>query len=423
MYIICYLFRGAVGSKTEAFREEYRNLGELRSLFSHAVPFVALTATAMPRVEHVICSNLYMKNPLKLTESPNRPNIFYAVQHISSDIEKHFEWLVDEVRSGSCQRTIIFCFQKEHARRLQAMFFDAFPEYSGRENTSLPFEYYHAGTRDYVKEQVSESFADPHGVVKVLLATTAFGVGIDCKNTKRIIHVGPPSDIDDYVQESGRAGRDGTQSQAILLLYPGHASGRDIMPYMTEYVKNTERCRRQIIVEAFGMEYERTGEVCCDVCNPSSVLMNFQVPDAAEEEPNFKFAKDVESLLVETLQDNTRNTNIGFSGNSITSGCPRSLPKELLKKNDHISSAADVYRHTSVTDINTAEKVFVSFERFRTLAMFPNQVLERGTDELSDELKSISSTMSSSNRTSDEYEECFFRSESSDSAVEEEGDI
>ena len=260
-----------------AFREEYRNLVQLRSLFTRTVPFIALTATAMPHVERTIVSNLHLRNLIRISTSPNRANISYTVVEVSDDIERHFQWLVDELQNDACcERTIVFCYKKDHAQRLVRMFYTKLPQYSGTESDVIPFEYFHAGTRDYFKDKVIDSFATDHGTVRILFATTAFGVGVDCKNTHRIIHMGPPCDIDDYVQESGRAGRDGMPSQACLLLYPCYSSGRSLSPYMRDYVKNEAKiCRRELLMKPFGITKPERITPCCDICDSGCSVMNF----------------------------------------------------------------------------------------------------------------------------------------------------
>lgn len=403
--------RGAAGTKSIAFRKQYGNLVELRSLFVTHVPFIALTATAMPSVERTIVANLKLKTPMKFIASPNRLNIFYTNVHVNNDITKSFRWLVEELKENKlCKRTIIFCHKKEHAQDLFRMFFTEFPEYSGSEHTVNPFEYFHSGTKDYLKEQIVDSFSKSDGIVRILMATSAFGVGVDCKNTSRIIHVGPPIDVDDYLQESGRAGRDGLSSEACLLLHSGYASGRKLSPYMKEYVENRDNCRRTLLMKTFGINDPDKGDICCDVCNEGCSTIPFPCISADTNrtlDKSSKFHPETKDMLMHKLKDYWETTIVhGLSGTNFTSGCPRSVPSELLKNIQNIHSAEDVYLQTSVTDIQIANYVYPIFHQFRDELMFPNQDYEHGLFHGEDAESSSDSdtSISSSDESTDTFE-------------------
>ena len=142
-----------------------------------------------------------------------------------------------------CARTIIFCYNKLHARKLNRELFAEFPEYDGTDAKLCPWEYFHADAPEYLKAAIIESFADPNGIVRILIATTAFGLEVNCQKTHRVIHIGPLQDVDDYLQESGRVGRDGKQSEACILLYKNYSCGRKLSPFMREYVVNKTQCQ------------------------------------------------------------------------------------------------------------------------------------------------------------------------------------
>ena len=88
------------------------------------------------------------------------------------------------------------------------------------ENSTRLFAMYHARVSEDDKQLILQSMLNPNGICRVLFCTTAFGMGIDVPNVRTIIHFGPPSDVDDYFQESGWAGRDGIESKAVLYYYP-----------------------------------------------------------------------------------------------------------------------------------------------------------------------------------------------------------
>lgn len=111
---------------------------------------------------------------------------------------------------------------------------------------------YHSTTEDSIKDTVAKSFAVATGEIRLLFATVAFGMGVDVKGVNTIVHLGPPSDIDDYCQECGRSGRDGLQSNAILINYSGSSGWYKTSNGMKLYIKNEEKCRRELILQPFG---------------------------------------------------------------------------------------------------------------------------------------------------------------------------
>ena len=120
------------------------------------------------------------------------------------------------------------------------------------------------------KDEVLQSFSKTDSVLRLVVATTAFGMGIDCPNIRRIIHWGVPSNLEEYVQETGRAGRDGKSSVATL--YAGKG-GKHANAKVRNYVSNTVECRRRLLFQEFLLYTEFNIKVkgckCCDVCQQS----------------------------------------------------------------------------------------------------------------------------------------------------------
>lgn len=118
------------------------------------------------------------------------------------------------------------------------------------------------------KEEVLASFSQKDGKLRLLIATTAFGMGIDCSDIRRIIHWGMPSTLEEYVQETGRSGRDGNPSEAILYRRKGL---RQASLESLKYETNTTVCRRRLLFNDFIMYSESdvsvTGCACCDICH------------------------------------------------------------------------------------------------------------------------------------------------------------
>ena len=269
----CYsIYRG------DEFRREFSNLGEVRSLIPERVHIMALTATATITTRKSICKVLSMLKPSIVSQSPNKPNIKYSVVKKEVDIEETFAPLVEEVRRCrvSMDRVIIFCRTYEHVSQiylyLKSRIGQEFVEPVGAPDLAKYrlVDMFTACTTPKVKECIIRSFTDYTSPLRVVIATVTFGMGLDCSDIRRVIHWGPPTDVDSYIQETGRAGRDGKQATA-LLYYGGNDFKFDLIDKdMKTYCKNKESCRRELLMKDF--DRDPSGVVtsndckCCDLC-------------------------------------------------------------------------------------------------------------------------------------------------------------
>lgn len=248
-----------------AFQECYSHLHELRSLAPN-VPMIALTATATKLTEDTILNVLLMDDPYEIKDSPNKLNLTYVVECMSkdTDLEFYFGWLIDEC---SCQRTIIYCQTIKQCgfvyRTIKGMLGQNL--YAGNEKNVL-VEMLHSCTPAANKQNILHSFQSEGGSIRLLIATITFGMGVDCKGVHRIMHFGPSKTMEAYVQETGRAGRDGEQSIAYILYHEillNHVEGQ-----MKSFIKTSE-CRRQAFMRHFDsalMQPEKA-HLCFDNCS------------------------------------------------------------------------------------------------------------------------------------------------------------
>ena len=252
-----------------AFRECYAHLHELRSLASE-VPIIALTATATKLTKDTILNVLPMDNPHEIKESPNKLNLTYIVEcmHKDTDLEYYFGWLVDELKTKqvSCERTIIYCQTIKQCGvvygTVKGMLGDLM--YAGN-NENVLVEMLHSCTPAANKQNILHSFQLENGTIRLLIVTIAFGMGVDCKGVHRIVHFGPSKTVEAYVQETGRAGRDGVQSMAYILYHGillSHVEGQ-----MKSFVKTSE-CRRLALLKHFDsvLQQPEKDHFCCDNC-------------------------------------------------------------------------------------------------------------------------------------------------------------
>jgi ATP-dependent DNA helicase RecQ len=245
------------------FRPEYRQLGRLREDFP-GVSFHAFTATATERVRRDIVTELRLQQPLELVGSFDRPNLVYRVLRRGNLHGQLLTILARHERESG----IVYCSSRKEVEALAEWL-------KGEGRSAVP---YHAGLADEVRSRHQEMFLDER--VDIVVATVAFGMGIDRSNVRFVVHAGAPRSPEHYQQESGRAGRDGLPAECVLI-YAGsdfvrwkqmlegngewNESARTLLRDMERYAAGM-RCRHQSLVEYFGQPYERAGCGACDWC-------------------------------------------------------------------------------------------------------------------------------------------------------------
>ena len=173
-----------------------------------------------------------------------------------------------------------------------------------------PYAMYHSQTSQVIKDHILASFSKTDGLVRVLVASIAFGMGVDCKGLKTVIHYGPSSTIEDYFQETGRAGRNGEQSYAILLDYSGCTRSKNIKTAIKKYLRNHLSCRRELLLSIFGIMSHTVPQVsCCDICSKEDIdlelIQGFQSLNCQDSEEEYSSSSDSSNTsnykCVETL--------------------------------------------------------------------------------------------------------------------------
>jgi ATP-dependent DNA helicase RecQ len=252
------------------FRPEYRQLSILRERFPQA-SLHAFTATATPRVRDDIVAQLGLREPEVLVGRFDRPNLVYRILPLVD----RFDQTIEVLRRHSGEAAIVYCLSRKDTEQMAAVL----------QAAGIRAAHYHAGLTPDQRHRAQDAFSEER--LDVVVATVAFGMGIDRSNVRCVLHAALPKSIEHYQQETGRAGRDGLEAECVLLY-----SGADVMRWESLLAKSAQEapepekllaaqmrlirqiqslcnsgvCRHKSLSEHFGQAYERANCGACDVC-------------------------------------------------------------------------------------------------------------------------------------------------------------
>lgn len=286
------------------FRPEYRKLRDMIVQINENIPIIALTATATPKVQDDIIKNLGLKDPKVFMASFNRPNLYYEIQPKGKK-EVVLKNLVKFINTMKGKSGIIYTLNRKTTEELAQLLVA----------NGISAVAYHAGLDSGVRAQRQDQFLMEE--VDVIVATIAFGMGIDKPDVRFVVHWNMPKSIENYYQETGRAGRDGLEGKCIL--YYSHKDVQKLEHLMrdkplseremgaqliTETVAYVESgvCRRKLLLHYFGEQHKQDNCGNCDNCNNPKEMLE---------------VRDSSKIVLETIKELDERFGIDYVVNII----------------------------------------------------------------------------------------------------------
>ena len=284
------------------FRPEYRKIGDIVKEIGLA-PIIALTATATNKVRDDIKKNLGIQDAKDFKSSFNRPNLYYEVRPKTKNVDKD---IIKFIRANPGKSGIIYCLSRKKVEELAEIL----------QANDISAMAYHAGMEAAARSKTQDAFIMEK--IDVIVATIAFGMGIDKPDVRYVIHYDIPKSLEGYYQETGRAGRDGGEGQCIAFYNSKDVQklekflegkplaeqdiGRQLLAETTAYCESSV-CRRKLLLHYFGENYEEDNCGNCDNClNPKKRVEAQQLLETVLEcilavKENFKADYIIDMLL------------------------------------------------------------------------------------------------------------------------------
>ena len=290
------------------FRPEYRRIRPIINEIGKA-PIIALTATATTKVRDDIKKNLGIQDAADFKSSFNRPNLYYEVRSKTKDVDKE---IIKFIKSNPGKSGIIYCLSRKKVEELAEIL----------QTNEISAKAYHAGMDSAMRSQTQDDFIMEK--IDVIVATIAFGMGIDKPDVRYVIHYDIPKSLEGYYQETGRAGRDGGEGQCIAFYNNKDLQklekflegkplaeqyiGRQLLYETTAYAESSV-CRRKLLLHYFGENYDVENCGNCDNClSPKKQVEAKEMLEAVIEtilalKENFKAEYVIDVLLGKETAD------------------------------------------------------------------------------------------------------------------------
>ncbi|HMV77292.1 MAG TPA: ATP-dependent DNA helicase RecQ [Leptospiraceae bacterium] len=329
------------------FRPEYSELHRLRGkiISGQRPPILALTATASASVMKDISSDLELKNPEIFKSSFFRKNLHIKIECPENESEKE-QMLISALNQKKKGKAVVYCSTRDKVDSVMKFL---------KEN-GLNSSAYHAGRKAIDRERTQNRFAS--GKSDIIVATNAFGMGIDDPDIRTVIHYQIPGSIEDYYQEIGRAGRDGSDSDCILFFENRDSTVRF---FLNRKTKNRERkdllfeemrrfalssseCRFKSVCRYFGEEIEDCGN--CDVCTgtvstekPLQIRERLDaVKEIREKNRSFELSFEEKNYIINTVRNHSGKLGKKLAALVLRGSRSKDILKRKLEKSEHFSA-------------------------------------------------------------------------------------
>ncbi|KAI4878830.1 hypothetical protein NFI96_010106 [Prochilodus magdalenae] len=361
------------------FRGAYRDLGKLKKSLPD-VPIVALTATASPSIRNDIVRSLHLVNPLVTCTSFDRPNLYLDVNRKSGDITRDLKRFLLKKAGGEYEfegAAIVYCPSKKEAERVKDILY----------SLGIRCGVYHAGLG--IKQRKETQYQFMRDEIQCVVATVAFGMGINKPDIRKVIHYGAPKEMESYYQEIGRAGRDGLPSACHVLWAPAdmvlnrfilrktvndrfRGYKLEMMAKMQKYLNST-KCRRKTM---FNTSEDSLKQDLQDF-GPRAFQLMGAVSAMGEK---FGITAPLLFLRGSTSQkvpDRFRNHPLFGAGRTVSEAWWKALSRELMAEN-YLMETSGHSRFSTLCKLTPQGRTWLNKaqdERHRTLLLQPNRDL------------------------------------------------
>lgn len=306
------------------FRPEYRQIHSMIEAINDDIPIIALTATATPKVQSDIKKNLDLEEPNVFISSFNRPNLYYEIRPKRSR-EQAIKQIVKYIKEQGRKTGIVYCLNRKSTEDIANVL----------NINGIKAGAYHAGLDAALRSEVQDKFLMEE--YQVIVATIAFGMGIDKPDVRYVIHFDIPKSIENYYQETGRAGRDGLEGKCIAFYsykdieklekfmrdkpLSEREMGAQLLAETAAYAE-TSVCRRKFLLFYFGEDYKQENCGSCDNClKPKEkiegrefVVNALKIVDVVNENHHIRYIVDLLTGKRTTENQNYRHDKIELFG-------------------------------------------------------------------------------------------------------------
>lgn len=367
----------------EEFRTDFKNLSALKAFFP-TVPIMALTATAPPHLLTNLKQSLSLQNDCKVVAAnPNRSNIYYDKKIRMSNhhgYESYDKIVIPIANELALQRekypmTIIY-LKLKYCGYVYGLFEQILQDKQFVGNTKDPaarlFAQFHAPQKKGMKKCLTAEVKKENSRVRVLFATSALGMGVNVPNVEHVVHITPPSNIESYVQETGRAGRTGVPSRATLYYNNSDIAKnkKHVQDPMKEYCKSQTTCLRKLILEYLGFPHATVNqERCCCVCDARCTNVVDRLPGRVKHKVRALPTENkavLEELIFSELNEFEAPTSL--PGEMLFSfSHEQNVLQKIMEGIDYIETESDLLDDYKIWNETCSSKIFLLHKQICSL--------------------------------------------------------